>query len=243
MEKLMRIYTSNEELLLRILNNKSENFELSLEGIEMEFDKLIKWIIENSENSEKSKIFLNFLTAIVNYIKLAKNSNKSVILLAFCTRNIYEIYLISKCLSENKNNIQDWILEAHRDEDDIISSMHYFITSIVGDSNYLSNEIAALEKKQMEKKEFFDKNGLTLPKIRRMIDLANHLGERTDYNFFYKFLSKLLHPSSYLINSSKEEIQNDHNFNFLKLHIELFSLSVLKVIKNEMNFHEVSVQV
>ena len=61
------------------------------------------------------------------------------------------------------------------------------------------------------------------PEIQGAISLAKLVGCEAEYTAMFKFMSKYVHPSSWLINKPVEETQSDTYRNILVIHAQLYA--------------------
>ena len=216
----------------------------SIKELRKKLDSLIKkplqiksWIEDNVPRSDKSIAFTNFLSAISDSAALAKQSaNKNISLLALATRNQYEINVRIRSIIEDSKELEKWLSELITDQIQIYEG----VKELNADADMafarksLEVEISRLRKIAIKH---------SLPEVKSPEStgrLASKLGLGAEHKSLFKLFSKLIHPTSYLLNNP-EDASSSNNFMILQIHTQLYAIDSIGRICTEFNVpHEVS---
>ena len=179
----------------------------------------IIWIEKNINRTEKSVVLCNLLIATADYLELTKSSlNFHISAIAVSTRSIYEINVRLRSLIADQENLRKWQSEAVTDKFQALDGILL-----------LANDSDNTTEKNILKQEIERLNGLItkygLPTIKQPIstgNLAKTVGLENEHNSLFKLYSKLVHPSSYLVNdyNSAASIENRK---ILQIHAQLYA--------------------
>lgn len=197
----------------------------NLKKISKQFIKITSWM-EGSTEFKTSGLFRSkYLIAksAIDFVDITINNIDShVSILALCTRNIYELNLRINHISENDENLKKWLAESIQDEIDIYEGILQLERVHNKHDHIVQNEISRL-------KSLADKHSLELKKFSSTGSIASDLNERNEYNAVFKLFSKLVHPTSYLVNK-KQSTETLATFNFLIVHNQLYSQMILQTL-------------
>jgi hypothetical protein len=115
-------------------------------------------------------------------------------IVALAVRNTFELWLRFKHVTSSDDNCQRWRNENITDQIQIYEGM-LKLPGPANSKNLIREEIQRISKVATER-GLKPGGGLAQPG-----DLARELGELEDYAAFYKLYSKLVHPSSWSVNS------------------------------------------
>ncbi len=229
---MIQSYSDNERRLGDIVQyGNSEEIEKALQEIRKNFLETTKWIRVNIERSQKNLVLHNFLFSSIPYIDIAASNYSGLVqILAFCARNLYEIHLQSRYVQRDEKSLQQWVAEAATDHIDILEGfLGLDPSNLVGQNDILQSEIS-------HKKDLLKKHNLEQKRPYPISKVAADLSKKDEHKSLYKVFSKLLHPTSYLVNSSPEEIQNPEMRNLLIIHIQLYAWDIVGSIRNTVGF-------
>lgn len=180
---------------------------------------IIRWIDKNTDRTEQRVTLCNLLIATADYLELTKSSlNSHISALALSTRSIYEINVRLRSLIENQENVGKWLSEAVTDKVQVLEGILL-----------LTNESENLKEQNILKQEIERLNSLVtkygLPTIKQPIstgNLAKTVGLENEHGALFKLYSKLVHPSSYLVNDyiGASSIENQKT---LQIHAQLYA--------------------
>lgn len=180
---------------------------------------IIRWIDRNVARTEKRVILVNLLSSTSDYLELMKSSlNSHISVLALCTRNIYEINIRARSLIEHQDEMAKWQSEAVTDK---VQTLEGILS--------LANESENINEQNILKSEIDRLNGLVqkygFPVVKQPAstgNIANKVGQEGEHKALFKLYSKLVHPSSYLVNDygGASSIENQKT---LQIHAQLYA--------------------
>ena len=180
---------------------------------------VIIWIETNIDKTERRVVLCNLLIATADYLELTKSSlNLHISAIATSTRSIYEINVRLRSLIADQENLKKWQSEAVTDKVQALEGVLL-----------LANNSENITEQNIIKQEMARLNGLIikygLPPIKQPIstgNLAKTVGLENEHNALFKLYSKLVHPSSYLVNdyNSAASIENRK---ILQIHAQLYA--------------------
>ncbi len=187
---------------------------------------VIIWIEKNINRTEKSVVLCNLLIATADYLELTKSSlNFHISAIAASTRSIYEINVRLRSLIADQESLRKWQSEAVTDKVQVLEGILL-----------LANNSENLKEQNILKQEIDRLNGLVtkygLPTIKQPIstgNLAKTVGLENEHNALFKLYSKLVHPSSYLVNdyNGAASIENQK---ILQIHAQLYAYDSISII-------------
>ncbi len=169
----------------------------SLEKIIKKCKFIIRWCSKNIERTERSIILLNLLSSVADYLKVAKESlNAHISVLALATRSQYELNIRLRSVIEKEEELKKWASEAVTDKVQTLEG----ILLLASESSNLQERLI-LNQEIERLKSLRVKYGL--PEIKRSdgaANIAKSVGLEDEHKALFKLYSKLVHPSSYLVN-------------------------------------------
>lgn len=201
-------------------------------------DKIIKkskfirrWVDKNVARTEKRVILVNLLSSTSDYLELMKSSLDSHIsALALCTRSIYEINIRIRSLIEYHDEIAKWQSEAVTDK---VQTLEGILTLTNGSENIKEQNILKNEIERL--KHLVNKYGF--PTVKQPVstgNLANKVGQEGEHKALFKLYSKLVHPSSYLVNDygGASSVENQK---ILQIHAQLYAYDTVTRVCEELS--------
>lgn len=191
---------------------------------------IIRWIDKNLERTEKSLLLVNILNSACDYIEIAKLSiNQHISVLALSTRSIYELNVRLRTLSD-ENEQKKWESEALTDK---VQTLEGIIS--LGSENEKMQQRALLELEITRLKNLATKYNLPIIKQPASTgNLAKTVGMESEHKGLFKLYSKLVHPSSYLVNDYGNSA-NVVNQNILQVHGQLYAHDIVSRICGELS--------
>jgi hypothetical protein len=119
------------------------------------------------------------------------------ILAANC-RNVFELLLVVKYFGTTEDDAHTFLLQAEVDRILIHEGILEWSRAVNPDGI-----------KHMDYFKTSKQKGLKPPKYPTVSAMAEKVGMKTEYDGFYKFYSKYIHPSSWLINKPAAELERD----------------------------------
>ena len=183
-----------------------------------------RWYEKNKERTEKSVILLNLLDSVADYLEVANDSfGKHISILAMATRNQYELSLRITSLIQDEKEIDKWQSESITD---IIQAMEGCLRVAAGEKT----EATALIQGEIDSFELLKKRW-ALPLIKNSMgsgNLAGKVGMQEEHLAFFKLYSKLVHPSSLVVN--KKDYCTDMFFPILEMNLQTNALISINMV-------------
>ncbi len=194
-------------------------------------DSMATWIRNNCVRDEEHLVIHNLLTALHPYIDIYQaNTSGPISLIALCTRSTYELNVRVRLVLKSPNNIRTWMSEAADDRIDLLKA-------IIELSDTENPAAATLRDEVLRCEELKRKHNL--PNIRKAdtqpIALAREVGLEEEHKALFKLFSKLVHPTSYLVNSGNV-LDDTRLRNVLLIHFQLYVIDTLKRVADKSNY-------
>jgi hypothetical protein len=186
-----------------------------------------QWVKEHLARDERNLALLNILVAPSDCIDLCtRNLSGSLALQAFCTRTVFELDLRLRHVLLSEANLKTWIAEAAKDRLELLEGM--IALGETGDS-----KVQVLRGEQKRIEAIIAKHQLRQARPLAVATLAQEVGLEEERKSLFKLFSKLVHPSSYLVNSGN--IMSDTQMrHVLLLHFQLYLLDLVKRVTDEL---------
>lgn len=229
---MLDVYKDNDHRINNIaLYGSHKDIRKALINIESNILETTKWIKQHTERNQRNLAFHNFLFASVTYIDLLLSQKDAPTqLLAFCARNLYELHLQCRRIQNNEACLKQWIAEAVTDNIEIMEACLKLDTENHAEQRQIFS--AAIKRNEAILKQY----DLTRQNAHPVRDIANDLSKKNEHDTLYKICSKFLHPTSYFVNSSAEEIQNPQIKNIFIIHTQLYAWDIIDNVRKSVNF-------
>jgi len=231
---MLNLYEDNNRRLADIVQyGAPQDIRKALLNVRNNILETIKWIHQNTVRDQRNLVLRNFLCASVPYIDLLLSQEDAPTqLLAFCTRNLYELHLQCRHVQRDEKCLKRWVAEAVTDQIEIMKGL------LELDTENHAQQRKILEDAIKQKKDLLEKHSLERKKPYPTGNIATDLGKakEKEHHSLFKIFTKLLHPTSYLVNSSVEEIQNSQIKNTLIIHIQLYAWDIIGNVRKAINF-------
>lgn len=229
---MIDLYEENNRRLADIVQYGSpQDIRKALLNIRGNILETTKWMHKNTVRDQKNLTPHNFLFASVPYIDLVLSLKVAPTqLLAFCARNLYELHLQCRYVQRDEECLKQWVAEAVTDH---IEIMEGFLGL---DTKDHAQQRKILEEEINRKEELLRKYNLQRKKPYPAGSIAKDLGKEEEHRALFRIFTKLLHPTSYLVNSSVEEVQNPQMRNILIIHIQLYAWDIIGNVREAVNF-------
>lgn len=168
-------------------------------GLAESLDSLLATIQVRFERNDRNlALFSLGVRAMHETRRAAVHVEDDLAELAWSVRNLHEIDLILRYLIQREEHLAEWHSQVLSDEKDVIQG---FLT--------LEELVPARDRAQFEERlgpihELSTRFGLEFKGHWTMRKLARASNREQEYDVFYKFLSKFVHPTSWLVNRRKE---------------------------------------
>lgn len=217
------------------MTKRSKNIvsEGHLKDLEKSLEKTIKkigfikrWCEKNIPRTDKSVSQLKILQSVSDYLEIAKLSLQSHIsVLALATRSQYELNIRLRSIIEKEGELNKWNSEAITDKVQTLEG----ILLLSEESENLS-ERAILNQEISRLKGLIKKYSLpTIKNPEATGSIAKSLNMTDEHKGMYKLFSKLVHPSSYLVNDYNNA-GADETRKILQIHVQLYALDSIERI-------------
>jgi hypothetical protein len=143
-------------------------------------------------------------------------------MVAWATRNLFELDLLVRFVLKSEENMLRFLGERARDEIEILEGL----ISLGEDQS--SRNVAILRARVDDLKRIAQKHKIRPEKHRTTRDLADAAGLRHVYDALFKLYSKYVHPSSWLVNASRQMI--DEYKDAFVLEAQRYALDTLHMV-------------
>ena len=167
----------------------------------------------------------NLLNEINREINRINNKDLDLTLLSLTLRNLFELYLITRYVHDDKKAFASWMGQIHKDSADVLDG---FI-SLFSKNNLKTDELLEQRKfidATLEGSDYNSKGHFNIK------DIAEKYDFREDYSAIHKLCSKLVHPTSYKVNSYNALIADDNYFSIL-LFVAVFFCTKIEELCHE----------
>ena len=220
----------NKRLRDHVIESNQVELKKNVDKIIKKSRFIIRWIDKNVARTEKRVTLVNLLSSTSDYLELMKSSLDSHIsVLALCTRNIYEINIRIRSLIEHQDEMAKWQSEAVTDK---VQTLEGILS--------LANESENINEQRILKNEIERLKGLVqkynFPVIKQPVstgNLANKVGQENEHKALFKLYSKLVHPSSYLVNDYVG-VSCIENQKTLQIHAQLYAHDTVSRVCEEL---------
>ena len=193
----------------------------------------IVWLGKNGEQSDKNILLVNLLNASIRYLEIsARSVSGPVQPAALATRSLFELNLITRYMLGSPNGMKRWYREYVRDYIEILEG---------------ANEINSPASRGEPRKVFEDdikhlealleNDKLPDEKRKQMSEIARVVGMESEYRAIYKLCSKLIHPSSILVNAH-DYASHEAIADILQMHARHNAWTICKLISTEASIPE-----
>lgn len=158
---------------------------------------LASWIGLNVARDSETVALNNILTCSHTYIMAAAhNLEGHISIIALASRNIYELMLRVRDIMGSSEGLKVWEAEAFTDHIELMEALLKLDNtgSAVEARSSIHSQIAS-------RRAYMKANGIQSKKIEATAELAKRVGKKNDHDVFFKYLSKLVHPTSFLVNA------------------------------------------
>ncbi|MBK5396352.1 hypothetical protein JFU47_06410 [Pseudomonas sp. TH39(2020)] len=179
-------------------SGNEDDLRQALETLQDKIILIMDWVDSNCIRTNESAALLNLLSSTSQCVNVFHTSiGNHISILALAVRNLYEINLISRTVLQSEENLNKWISEAITDNIQVLEGILGIHTTsdLLGPKRILQTEIDRLEEVRAKHGLQLTKQPITAAKM------AESLGLGEEHKNYYKLFSKLVHPSSYLVNN------------------------------------------
>jgi hypothetical protein len=155
-----------------------------------------EWITANLERNDRNLAFFNILSQTGPYLELAAwGIERPIQLLAFAARSVFELNLRARHMLLSEENLNQWMSEGIVDGIQVLEGFCELRDSA------RPQDVAPLEAEIVRLRALASKHQIPhTGKPLGVRELVAVVGPESEYSAFFKLYSKLVHPSSYLVN-------------------------------------------
>jgi hypothetical protein len=191
----------------------------NLKQMECGFLSVCDWIKNNRPRNEQNVTLFNLLASSAQYLGLAsENLESHASVLALATRSLYEVNLRTRSVLISEENMRQWHSEAVTDKIQVLEGLLELDT--VNDMNTQRATLRAEVERLTALREKYK-----LPSVKKPLDagvIANDLGLSGEHKALFKLITKLVHPSSYLINDYSNAASSEVRA-ILQVHAQMYA--------------------
>jgi hypothetical protein len=206
-----------------VQHGTSEDVAAHLSAIRETFIRVAEWVRKNKPRDERNLVLFNLLTAVVPYVALAEQHRHGPAqVLALCARSLYELRLRLRQMLRSPEALDRWLRELATDRIDLLEGY----LELSPDAPQEQRALLVAEASRI--RSTLKTHGLEPQRPPRLDQIVKEVGDEREHRSLFKLYSKLLHPSSYLVNMAHDEIQGASVRAILIVHVQLYALSVLE---------------
>jgi hypothetical protein len=202
-----------------VIHGSFDDLLSSLKDMQRKFEEVYEWVELSVERNNKTLPVFNLFSSVIQYLKvLSLSVGQHVSVLALSTRSLYELNLTLRSVIGSQEGLDLWCSELVTDKIQAIEGLLEIktVSHMTEQRKILQAEIDRIKKIRQRHK---------LPEVKTPASagqLANLLGLSDEHRSLYKLFSKIVHPSSYLVNdygsAASVEVQM-----ILQIHAQLYA--------------------
>jgi hypothetical protein len=163
-------------------------------------DALLATIQGRFERNDRNLCFFNLGFRAVNELRrVGRDVEGPIEELAWSVRNLHEIDLTLRYIMQEEEKLNEWIAQMLTDEKDVVEG---FLTL---SSQFTDADRLRLQERLQRIQDAAKRFGTPMRRPWAMRQLAQATGREKEYEISYKFFSKFVHPSSWIINYRSEK--------------------------------------
>ncbi len=188
--------------------------------------RINQWIDKNLPRTERRILFVNLLASSADYLEIStQSSSMHISVLALSTRSLYEMNLRLRTMLEDESEIGKWASELVTDKVEVFKGILE-----------LDPQGQSADKREILENEIVRLNAIVkkhkLPEVKRPESagsITKRVGLEKEHKGLFKLFSKLIHPSSYLVNHY-QGAASDENRMILQIHAQLYAIDTIQRI-------------
>lgn len=202
-----------------IKNGTEDDLKTALEEMHTRFLGVSNWITENKDRTNENLVVFNLLSSVMQYLRVLNISIKEHIsILALATRSLYELNLTIRLVLKDSTSFDSWCSEAITDKIQMLEGLLGIQTV-----SEMSEQRSILQVEIERLKVLRDKHQLpTIKSPASAGQIAQQIGLSDEHKNLYKLFSKIVHPSSYLVNDYKNASSIETRM-ILQIHAQLYA--------------------
>lgn len=186
-----------------------------------------------ANSSIKVFVFVNLFKEIERELDRFISGRIDLTFTSIQVRNLFELYLITKHISDSEKGLDQWLGQMHQDTKDIQDGFIELLRNHNKDISELK-EVKKFTDQSLEESPYSSQKGFNIK------TLASKYGYQNDYSAMHKLCSKLIHPTSIKVNGYSA-LSADNNYLavlevfgvFICWKIEELSYEIADSIKSE----------
>lgn len=187
---------------------------------------LNRWIDKNIQRDKKTVALNKLLLSVANYLEVTMQSlNIHVSVLALSTRNQYELNIRVRAILKIDDELDKWFSEVLTDK---VQTLEAFLQIGTENKNLAERDILQNEINRLN----LLRDKYDLPNIKKPESsgqLAELVGQKKEHKTLFKIITKLVHPSSYLVNDYISAASSE-NKKILQIHAQMYAYdSVVRI--------------
>lgn len=206
--------------------------------IQREFEDLREFAVNERQRDEKQIVTENLCHAFeLQCGRLKDWINEPVDMVAWATRNIYELNLLSRFIAASDENTAHWLTQRAKDEIDVIEGILEWTQSIASADDEVSPATKDLQKRlrglyRAARNHDID---VSRAKPKQVAELARTFNVEKENKALFKLLSKYVHPSSWVINAPRGGTQDQSAYNVLWVVAQVYAQSAFQTLSEYMS--------
>ncbi|EJM74049.1 DUF5677 domain-containing protein [Pseudomonas sp. GM60] len=188
---------SDKSLNDYMVEGNENQLKTAIQDMHRKFIIVSEWIAENTEHTNDNLVFLNLFRSTIDYIEVLNTSiNQHISILGLATRSLYELNLQLRLALKDPAYIQAWCSEVITDKIQIYEGILGIqsTTETTQQKLILQTEIEKLHNLRVKYQLPAEKSTLTAAQKAKSLGISN------EHSNLYRLFSKIVHPSSYLVN-------------------------------------------
>lgn len=168
--------------------------------------------------------------AALDVRRMREWATKRVDLLAWCTRNLFELDLIARYVLSSDEHLVDWAAALAAERVQTFEGLLALCTEMTPeDRKSILDQIAPeIERHRDGSKTLLGKEPHRMPQVP---ELAAEVGQTKEYRALFRFCSVFVHPSSWAVNSDEEaELNSPYYRNIFLVMGQVYAQDILNRI-------------
>lgn len=219
-----------QKKLYEIPHGSIEEVSATIESNISLIEQHIEFAQSDAQTTDHKRVLYNMLVkARIYLLFLIESLEHATELMAFVTRSLFELNILSKYVLKGEKNLERFLMANVADERDISQG----ILEVWKDLSEKGFKTAEMEMGVRKVETLMKQNNRLLKKLPNYKDMSITVGLESEYNSFYKLISKYVHPTSYSLNISDEYFHHDVMRNMFILLAHTYAHETFDRIKRE----------
>lgn len=210
---------SEKALKDHVIIGTEDDLKIKLEKMSHQFLMVSNWITQNNDRNNENLALYNLFSSVIQYLRVLNMSvDEHISILALSTRSLYELNLTIRSVLMDSKNISSWYSEAITDKIQMLEGLLGIetVSNMSQQKNIFQTEIKRLQN-------LYERHQLERIKTPTAASQkAKQVGLSDEHKNLYKLFSKIVHPSSYLVNDYKNAASTEIRM-ILQIHAQLYA--------------------